>query len=305
MAFLDYVNRILFLGVVLNSICLAASAPSTAQTKDAPRPESQSFVFSGIEYQKTGGTEEGALESFAKETVLGRLRWHQKTADKVELEIEFISFEYAVEPKERSGLLQKKQPFNALITIDRNQQPNLRISIPPQGLPSSMISRSSTYGIVVTILELMLPPAIDRKLAVSPDGKHLSMEVFFPEKALIEYEQKPVSVNMTAIRQVPVPSTFSCSPVLEDGQRSGWELSDLSVSSRTGKYFRRYLDETSGLATRAVNLSFAVSKKAEKAKKIEKANMVDLVDGFIQGQPNPYEYYYLYELELKKQDTSK
>lgn len=295
------------------------TAPSTAQqTKNAPRPERQPFVFSGIAYHKnmnlTGESEEAGLESFAKETVLGQLRWLQKTADKVELEIEFIRFEYAAEPKALLGLLQKKQPFKAMITMDRNQQPNLRISIPPQGLPKSMTSRSSTYGIVVTILEMMLPPTVERKLAVSPDGKHLSMEVFFPEKALIEYEEKPVSVNMTSIRQTPVPTTFSCSPVFEDGRRSGWELSDLSVSSRTVRYFRRYLDEASGLATRAVNLKFAVSKKAEKATQIgktketraaEKANMVDLIDGFVQGQPNPYKYYYLYELELKKQDAGK
>ncbi|MCD6393494.1 MAG: hypothetical protein J7M40_08295, partial [Planctomycetes bacterium] len=180
-------------------------------------------------------------------------------------------FEYIAEPKELSGLLQKKQPFNAMITIDRKQQPNLRISIPPQGLPKSMTSQGSTYGIVVTILEMMLPPTVDRKLAVSPDGKHLSMEVLFPEKALVEYEQKSVSVNMTGIRQTPVPTTFSCSPVFEDGRRSGWELSDLSVSSRTVRYFRRYLDEASGLATRAVNLSFAVPKKAEKTKNMEKS----------------------------------
>ena len=326
MAVLSLLSKVLFLGVVLNSLCLAASAPSAAKTKDAPCHETQSFVFSGIEYQKTGGTEEAGVEIFAKETALGQLRWHQKTADKVELEIEFISFEYVVKPKSLLGLEQKKQPFKAMITMDRNRQPNLRLSIPPQGLPKSMTSQGSTYGIVVTILEMMLPPTVDRKLAVSPDGKHLSMEVLFPEKAVVEYEEKPVSVNMTGIRQTPVPTTFSCSPVFEDGRRSGWELSDLSVSSRTVRYFRRYLDEASGLATRAVNLSFAVPKKAEKtknmekakeikkaekakdrekAKEAEKANMVDLIDGFVQGQPNPYKYYYLYELELKKQGASK
>jgi len=33
--------------------------------------------------------------------------------------------------------------------------------------------------------------------------------------------------------------------------------------------------------------------------------MVDLIDGFVHGEHNPYKYYYLYELELKKPDASK
>ena len=286
------------LGIVLNGLCLAVFACRTVQAEYASRPETQSFVINSTSYQKNmhliTQTERTTLEVFGKETAVGQLRWHRKTADKVELEIEFVSFEYVAEPKERSNLLQKKQPFKAMVTIDRSQEPNLRLSIPPQGLPPSMISRASTYGIVLNMLEMMMLPTIDRKVMVSPNGKHLRMEVLFPEKTLVEHDQKRVVVDTTSIRATQTPSTFSCVAVLEDGRISGWELSDLSVSAKRVEYFRRYLDESSGFATRAVNLEFAVPQEREKAQ------MLDLIDAIPlkESQSNLYEDYSLCELRV-------
>ena len=291
-------NKALLFSIVLNSLYLVAFAPCAAQAMDAPGPETQSFVLSGISYQKDmrviTQTERTTLEFFAKETAIGQLRWHKKTEDELELEIEFISFEYKAEPKERSDFLQKNRPFKAMVTMVSNQQPSLKIVILPQGPPPNAFLQQRRHGIIVMILEMLLPPAIDRKLTVSPDGNDLSMEVLFPEKTLVEHEQKPVSVDTASIRPSRIPSTFSCLPVLEDGRISGWELSDLSVSSKKVKYFRRFLDEASGLATRATNLNFGVSEKAEKAK------LLGLIDGIglEEGHLNPYENYYLYELRV-------
>jgi len=259
----------------------------------------RNFILKTIEYQRdptlisrTG--EKTTVEGRpGKAELEGSLTWLQKDAEGFELDVSVLRVGYSGFPDDLMPKGYLPGPFEARVVYNRAGEIPMKIVVTPEDRDTGPVALYRMFAQVVMMLDMLLPEAIGRKVTVNDEGKNLSMEFTYPERVLLEVGGKQYTSDLNSVRPIPTPKSFTCQPVLADGKRTAWRISNLAIDETEVNYFARLLDEESGLATHGVDLHFTVTDK-----KMDAADLALLIGAADLQGPNPFDYYRLSELHL-------
>jgi hypothetical protein len=231
-------NRVLAICCCVFSVCSPA-----LHGRESQLPGPKNFLLSSVEQQD-------GLQ--ARQDIKGRISWLSEAPDGFTVRMEIKEVKRDVPGPNQQGPFVPLQPFTATVTLSRQAEVPLTISISKEDRTGNPYLAGVQQRTLYSILDMMLMASLKNELVCSDASQ--GSRVLVRHAGLVKFnDMEPLPP--ASVRSSITPESFAVFPTISATTLTGWNLVSSSCDQGRAAFHSRSVDASTDLVTHAVNLT--------------------------------------------------